>query len=221
MSKKPLIALVHATPASMAPAKAALTEELPDATVWNLLDDRLLADADAAGGLTPDLRARMERLIDHALTEGADGVLLTCSMYGPVAHAMTSERPILASDDAAFRDVAEQEVGTVLVVASFAAALHDAEARLTEFLRERGSGSTVRGAVAEAAFAAALRGDTEQLLAALLDAVRPHADSVDAVLLAQYSLTPAAESLAKATGLPVFSGPQSAATTLRRLLTAG
>ena len=71
------IALISATPLAIAPAMAAVTEAFPDATVWNLLDDRLLADAQQAGGITPGLAARMDQLIELALAGGADGVLLT------------------------------------------------------------------------------------------------------------------------------------------------
>ena len=47
---EPRIALISATPLAIAPATAAITAALPAATVWNLLDDRLLADAQTEGG---------------------------------------------------------------------------------------------------------------------------------------------------------------------------
>jgi hypothetical protein len=79
----PTVALIHATPAAIGPARMAFSERFPRATVWNLLDDLLISQAQSAGGLTPALRGRMERLIEHAVAGGADAVLLTCSMYGP------------------------------------------------------------------------------------------------------------------------------------------
>ena len=106
--QRPTVALIHASPASVAPAMAAFAEEFPDANLWNLLDDRLVVDADAAGGLTPALRERMTTLIKYAVDGGADAVQLSCSMYGPVAvDAAGSDRfTVLASDQAMFDHVA-------------------------------------------------------------------------------------------------------------------
>lgn len=81
-----LIALIETTTAATPPAIEAFDAEFPEATLWNVLDDRLIVEALEAGGLTAPLTERMSRLISYALDAGADGVLLTCSMYGPVAH---------------------------------------------------------------------------------------------------------------------------------------
>ena len=47
----PTVAMVHATPAAIAPAVAAFAECFPAAELWHLLDDRLVSDAEQAGGL--------------------------------------------------------------------------------------------------------------------------------------------------------------------------
>ena len=80
MTERPLIAAVHATPASIAPLTAALADELPGAQLWNIIDDRLGPDADAVGGeLTPELRDRMLNLVrygvDRACRRGGDRLL--------------------------------------------------------------------------------------------------------------------------------------------------
>ena len=78
MTGSPVVALIHATPAAMARARAAFDERFPPAELWNLLDDRLISEAEAAGGLTPALRHRMSAPIRHAVGGGADAVLLSC-----------------------------------------------------------------------------------------------------------------------------------------------
>jgi phosphohistidine swiveling domain-containing protein len=212
----PLIALVSATAAAIAPATRALSAEFPEASVWNILDDRLQTDATARGGVTPQLAQRVTRLIDHALAEGADGVLLTCSMYGPAADAfVASHVHVLAADDAAFDEAVGGGFQRILVVASFDAALRDTEARFAAAVARAGADLAVSGTVAAAAFDAAQAADDIVLLAALEDACRPFAGQVDAVLLAQYSLAPAAAALSEALGIPVISGPASAAKLLR------
>jgi hypothetical protein len=211
---RPRIALISATPAAIGPATSALATEFPAADVWNLLDDKLLADADERGGLGDDLAERMRRLIDHAVAGGADGILLTCSMYGPVARERDLALPVLAPDEAAFDEL--RGYRTILVIASLESALRDAMARLSAYVRE--SGATVRGAVSPEAFEATKSGDTDRLAAALAATARNHAKGADAIFLAQYSLAPATGAVADAAGLPVVAGPVSAAIRLRDTL---
>ncbi|WP_460795903.1 aspartate/glutamate racemase family protein [Microbacterium sp. GXF0217] len=213
--RSPRIALIHGTTAAIAPSVDALAEEFDDAEVWNILDDRLLPDADAAGGLTDSLAHRMEALIELALEEGAAGVLLTCSMYGAVAHRTSASVPVLAPDQAAFEAVRVGGYDTVLLVASFESAMHDSMSRLRDFLAEKDSPSRVIGLTVPDAFAATRAGDSDALARALVAAVQGEAGRVDAVLLGQFSLAPAAARVARDTGLPVISGPQAAARMLK------
>lgn len=221
MTTPPKIALISAVTAAIGPARSALDELYPEAEVWNILDDRLLSDADDRGGLDDALRARMVRLIDHALAEGADGVLLTCSLYGPVATDIRRDAPVLAPDEAAFLEIAGAGYRSVLVVASFEGAKSDSIARLEEALRKAGSATVVTGIAVPAALAATKAQDPQSLLSALSDACRPLATQVDAVFLAQYSLAPAAHGLAQTLGIPVLTGPASSAVALRERLAAG
>jgi Asp/Glu/hydantoin racemase len=218
---KTLIALISATPAAIPPAVRAFGEEFPEALVWNILDDRLLVDADKQGVVTPGLRARMVRLINHAVTERANGILLTCSMFGFVAHETDVGVPTYAPDDAAFDDVIAAACGRVLVVGSLSNPLNDAVARFRQVATRAGVSTVVESVVAEGAYDAALAGDDPSLLDLLLRACRPASRNADAVLLAQYSLSPVAARLAADLGVPVFSGPLSAARMLRSQLLVG
>lgn len=216
----PLIALVSAVPAAIPPAQAAFTDTFPAARVWNILDDRLLQDAGEAGGVTPELAERMKRLIRHAVAEGADGILLTCSMYGPVAHDIADELriPIFAPDDAAFTAALAGGYGTILLISSGAGPLADSEERLAAIAADADIALRIHGAVAEGAAAAASAGDLDGLVAALHAAVTASDADPDAILLGQYSIAPAAERLAQLTGLPVLAGPQRAAQALHLAL---
>jgi hypothetical protein len=57
-----------------------------------------------------------------------------------------------------------------------------------------------------------------EVAGALIDECQDHVESVDAVLLAQFSLATGATKLSKALGLPVISGPRSAATRLKSVI---
>ncbi|MEV6472668.1 aspartate/glutamate racemase family protein [Streptomyces sp. NPDC051657] len=220
-ARAPRIALISATPTAVAPAVAGLAEEFPAAEPWNLLDDRLLGDAPEDGPLPQALVDRMTRLIGHALAGGADGVLLTCSLYGSVTETVQTPVPLLAPDSAAFEQALalSEGRGRVLVLASFEAAMRDSLTRFSAAAAAAGPATEPVGVVAPDAFAAARDGDLSTLHDALRDACLPLVTDADTVLLAQFSLAPAAASLSTALGVPVVSGPHAAAAALRTALT--
>lgn len=47
----PLVAIVHATTAAIATVRDSFAREMPQARLWNLLDDRLAVDADELGAV--------------------------------------------------------------------------------------------------------------------------------------------------------------------------
>ena len=216
----PTVAMVHATPAAIAPAVAAFGERFPAAGLWHLLDDRLVADAERAGGLVPPLRRRMLSLIGHAVAGGADGVLLTCSMYGPVARLAGQlwDLPVAGSDEAMYDRVAAERPARVAVLGSLETAVADSTERLRRVLAGDGPATDVVGVLCPGAAAAAMAGDRHALLASLRSAAEPLAGKVDLFLLGQYSLTPATAELEAALGAPVWSPPHVAAEVMARRL---
>jgi hypothetical protein len=161
MSTAPVVAVIHATTASFQPVEAAFAETCPSVDLWHLLDDRLVRDADAAGGLTNDLRRRMSVLIAYAIEGGADAVQLACSMYGPVATEQSGAVPVMPSDQATFDEVLRLAPARVGVLASLAPAATDTVERLTAHLRAAGSDAEVEGHLISPGDASSL---TERLL---------------------------------------------------------
>ncbi|MET7329800.1 aspartate/glutamate racemase family protein [Nonomuraea sp. NPDC005650] len=212
----PTVAVVNATPASVQPAADGLAEGFPEATPWHLMDDRLVTEADAAGGLTPALARRMLALVDYAVRGGADAVLLSCSMYGPAAALARRlhEVPVTGSDEAAFAEVAGRRPGAVLVLGSLDSAAADSARRL----KEVADGVEVRAIAAQGAAAAAAARDWPDLTDVLARAAAPALDGVELVLLGQYSISPVHAELAGRLGLPVLSPPLAAARALRGAL---
>lgn len=219
MIDRPLIAAVHATSASIPPLRAALADELPDAQLWNLIDDRLGSDADALGGeLSPELRDRMLNLVRHGITGGADAVVIACSMYGDV-QALGEKffsTPVFASDADMLADLVQEAPKRVAVLASLQGAAAHTTARLADALK---AAEVVPVFCAGAADAAA-HADVPALVEALIAGLEGAAGPFDMVCVAQYSLSPAADGLAAKTGLPVMSPTRSAARAIARRLDA-
>ncbi|MFF0156891.1 aspartate/glutamate racemase family protein [Streptomyces sp. NPDC005263] len=222
--RPPTVAVINATPASVEPAGTALAEGYPEASVWNLLDDRLMSDAEASGGLTPALSDRMLSLIAYAVRGGADAVLLSCSLYGPVLEQARQLHglPMLSSDEELFAEVARRRFGSVLLLGALAPAVQDSVNRLERVLSEVADGkrTEVIGRTASGAAGAAARQNLDALETSLTEAATPYLGDVDAVVLGMFSLAPARAGVEKALGLPVLSAPLLAARALREQVTA-
>lgn len=215
---KPLVAVVHANAATIAPVDVGFGEAFPDADVWHLVDDRLVTDAERAGGLTEPLANRMRDLIDYAVRNGADAVQLACSMYAPVATETERAVPVRPSDQGMFDQAVAARPHVVAVLASLAPAAEDSRRRLAAAFTEAGAAAEVRAVLVEEAAVASRSGDRERLVGLLQQAVRDLPADVDLVVLAQYTLAPVATAVASVTDVPVLSGPRLAAATLARLV---
>jgi hypothetical protein len=80
----------------MDPIRQAFDELWPEADVVNILDDALSPDRARNQELTPALERRIADLGRYALSTGADGVLYTCSAFGPAIESLRP-RPISRS----------------------------------------------------------------------------------------------------------------------------
>ncbi|CAL9318306.1 Asp/Glu racemase [Streptomyces sp. DH-12] len=215
----PLVAMIHAVPAAHRIAQDAFAQEFPQATVWNVLDDRLLDDANATGGLTDALRRRMLRLIAHVMDGGAQGLLLTCSSYGEVVDTarVLWDVPVLKSDESMFKAALAGPYRRIAVVASTPPAVPAAVAQLEALVPAVRPGRPVD--IVTALSEAAAGAGPEEAARLLADALRTVGGTdADAVLLAQYSLTPVRDALAALLGVPVLDGAGAAARELRGLL---
>ncbi|PZW51175.1 hypothetical protein C8P66_101397 [Humitalea rosea] len=207
----PRIALIHALRHSPAPIEAAMARLWPEATVMSLLDTSLSADLAAAGRLTPRMTERFLGLARYALGTGAEGILFTCSAFGPCIEAVAAAFapiPVLKPNEAMIEDAAGcRRIG---LVASFQPTLDSMPAEFPP-------GVEVVTILAEGAMAALDAGDfaTHDRLTA--EAAR-QLSGCDAIALAQFSMARAAPAVAAETGLPVLTTPDSAVRKLMRLL---
>lgn len=220
----PTVALIHATPAAMDPARAAFADRFPTARLWNLLDDQLITQANEAGGITEPLRQRMLTLIDHAIGGGADAVLLTCSMYGATAQSVADDKPVpvLAPDQALFdrvaQQVTEQHAERIAVLGPVPTGVADTVQRLTDHLAAHGTHPTITGTVVPEVVPAAAAHDDAALVAAVVVAARRVQPGTDLIVLGNFSLAPATAAVADAVDVPVLSPPHLAADALRARL---
>lgn len=205
------IALIHAGTVSIPPIEAAFRDVWPDAVLMNLLDDSLFSDR-GEGPLPPAMTPRFLALARYAAGTGAEGILFTCSAFGPCIEACARElapMPVLKPNEAMVEAAvaAGRRIG---LLATF-------PGTLATMPQEFPPAVTLVPKLAEGAFAALQAGDValhDQLVA---EAAKDLADC-DAIVLAQFSLARAAPAVERALGRPVLTTPGSAVRELKRRL---
>ncbi len=206
------IALIHALSHSPAPINAAFARLWPEPRLMNLLDDSLSGDLARDGKLTPAMTDRFLDLARYARRTGADAILFTCSAFGPCIDACVAalpDIPVLKPNEAMIEEAqtAGKRIG---LLATFAPTL---QSMPPEFPAD----ITLVPKLADGALAALDVGDVARHDQLAAEAARDLADC-DAIALAQFSLARAAGVVARATGRPVLTTPDSAVRKLQRLL---
>jgi hypothetical protein len=177
----------------------------------NLLDDSLSADLEKDGRLTDKMSQRFKILTQYAFATGANGVLFTCSAFGPCIDAARDEsggKPVLKPNEAMI-DEAVAAGGTIGLIATFGPTLDSMPGEFPE-------GATVRTALADGAMDALNRGNSAAHDALAVKAAMSMKDC-DVIALAQFSLARAAPAIAAATGKKVFTTPDSAVRKIKQL----
>ena len=212
------IALIHALKHSIVPIEQAFARLWPEATLANLLDDSLSADLAREGALTPAMTDRFLTLARYAATSGADGILFTCSAFGPCIDACAralAPMPVLKPNEAMIDEAVALAgaSGRIGLLATFAPTLATMPAEFAAVAPH----VTLVPALAGDALEALNRGDPAAHDRLAADAARS-LEGCDVVALAQFSLSSAASLVAQATGRTVLTTPDSAVRKLRRLL---
>ncbi|KJC54016.1 arylsulfatase [Bradyrhizobium sp. LTSPM299] len=209
------ITLIHALKHSIVPIEAAFARLWPQARLMNLLDDSLSADLASEGKLTARMTERFLTMARYAASTGADGILFTCSAFGPCIEAVAREHapmPVLKPNEA----MIEQAVAKGKKIGL----LSTFPPTLISMPPEFPSSVQLVPKLAEGALAALDRGDRVEHDRIVVEASKDLRDC-DLIALAQYSMAPAAERVAEVTGKPVLTTPDSAVKKLRAMLGVG
>jgi Asp/Glu/hydantoin racemase len=206
------IALIHALKHSLAPIAASFAKHWPQPQLMNLLDDSLSADLARDGRLTEGMADRFLALSRYAAATGADGILFTCSAFGPLIEAVArahAPMPVLKPNEA----MIEQAVARgrrIGLLSTFAPTLASMPREFPDHIE-------IVPRPAEGALAALDRGERSEHDSLVAEAAKD-LRGCDVIALAQYSMAPAAKLVEEATGLSVLTTPDSAVEKLKGLL---
>ncbi len=213
------IALIHALAHSVDPINAAFARDWPQAQRMNLLDDSLSADlarnAQGPGqGLDAAMHERFQRLAQYAVDTGAQGILFTCSAFGPCIEAVARRHaamPVLKPNEAMIAEAAVGR-GVLGLISTFAPTLASMPSEFPASI-------VLETALAAGALDALNRGDGPTHDALIAErAVALKARGCERIALAQFSMARARAACEAATGLPVLTTVDSAVRALRARL---
>lgn len=212
----PRVALIHALAHSVAPINAEFERVWPECRRMNLLDDSLSADLAASGkGLDEAMHERFMRLSTYALDTGAQGLLFTCSAFGPCIEAVArrySPVPVLKPNEAMIED-AVRSGRRIGLIATFGPTLQSMPPEFPDSVE-------LLPVLAEGALDALNAGDTARHDALIVEAARrAAANGADVIALAQFSMARAAPMVRDAVAQPVLTTVDSAVRAMRRALT--
>jgi hypothetical protein len=213
------IGVIHATRHSLQPIAEAFAALWPEAEPMNLLDETLLADRRAAGELTPALHDRIVALARHSVESGARCVLYSCSAFGAAIEAAKGQVdvPVLRPYEAMI-ETALKRGERLGLLATFGATIKEMSTEIQAVAGARGVAVALKARLAEGGLDALTRGDRASHDRAIAAAAEALTD-VDALLLAQYSMAPAATLISDVPGRDVLTAPECAVEKVRALLT--
>ena len=211
------IALIHALMHSIAPVADELARQWPQCTVMNLLDDSLSADlARDGGGLDERMHERFIALAGYAVDTGAQGILYTCSAFGPCIESVKrrfGRLPVLKPNEAMIEDAvrAGRHIG---LLATFAPTLSSMPEEFPPDVH-------LRPAFVDGALAALNHGHADEHDRLIAQAAqRLCANGCDLIALAQFSMARAAPSVREQVDVPVLTTVGSAVKRLRERVDA-
>jgi len=216
----PRIALIHATPAAVEPIRMAFAEAWPEPDLVNLLDDSLSRDRALAPELTDGIYSRFDALGAYSVAIGADGILFTCSAFGPAIErvASTVAIPVLKPNEAM---VAEAIAigGEIGMLATFEPSIASMAAEFEADAAKAGVDVTLQSVFVPDAMAALIAGDRDRHDALVAEAA-PALAHCKAIMLAQFSMAPAAGRVRQLLPrTPVLTSPGAAVAAMKRRIT--
>lgn len=216
---QPRIVLFHATPVAMQPILSSMARLWPQAEAINLLDDGLSADRAKEGDeLSVELSERFVSFGKYGHDMGADGILVTCSAFGPAIESLAEILPIpvLKPNEAMFK-AAIKSGEKIAMLATFAPAVPTMEIEFKQLAAAMGSEATLETYIVPEAIDALKGGDAETHNR-LIGEAAPRFRDFDAIMLAHFSTSRAMDAVSAQVDVAVLSAPDAAVLAMKALL---
>lgn len=170
------------------------------------------------GGVSDGAMVRMLHLLGQACEDGADGVIITCTVFSAYVKAFNElfSVPIIAADDAMMQQAGALG-GNTLLLCTFPGTKEASSNLLRRYLDQSGKPYTLDTVVLEDALTHANQGDFATHNTIIGQHIMANDTAYDHIVLAQISMADVATEVTT-THATVFTSPKSAYETLCNIL---
>ena len=213
------VVIIHTSFISVDTLNRLFAEIVPEVKVHNIVDDTLLPEIMASGGVTDKIVKRYCAYAVQAESTGADMIFNQCSSIGPAADVAAKMLgiPLLKVDQA----MAEEAVARgprISVVATIGTTLKPSVALIENVAREKGAEVRVNSVLLPEAYEALfLRKDTQTHNRIIIEKIREIEPESDVIVLAQGSMVTLLDDL-QDVSVPLLTSPRSGVTRARKVL---
>ena len=189
MEKIKRVVAIHTSLVSIDDIKRFFEEIIPEAKLYNIIDESLLDEVKTVGHVTPGIIRRMCLYFSQAEQLKADLIFSQCSSVGEAADiaAKTVSVPVLKMDEAMAEEAARLG-GTIAVVATVASTMGPSCRLVESKVNEIGKKAQICQYLVDGAMDALMTEGREKHNAMVLETVEKAAGSSDVVVLAQGSM---------------------------------
>lgn len=204
------IALVSVTLNAVNPMTKYLMEQSADLTVINYLDSYLLEKVKKDGRITDESIGRMFQMLTQACADGADGIILTCTIFSPYVESFSKLLSVpIVCPDGAMLDMVSKKDGKTVILCTFEGTVETTRNLYLSYCENNKTSKEVDMIVVPGAYEAAGRGDMKRSYDLILENVKELDTSYDKIVLAQISMSEAVNGYTAGHAV-IYTSPSSA-----------
>lgn len=185
------IGIIHTSFVSVEDLKRLFKEIIPDAELTNIVDDSLLREVSANGGINENIIRKMCIYADNLRREKVDLIFNQCSSVGEAFEIATLdyEIPVLRVDRAAAEKAAEIAKTEIAVVATVKSTVAPSTRIVERAVEKLGKNIRVKPILVDGALEILMKeGDREKHNQLVKEAIREAEKTADVIVLAQGSM---------------------------------
>lgn len=211
------IALINITPNCIEPMLNTV-KKFEDIKPIQYMDSTILDEIRSEGHITDRCMGRMLSMIADACQDGAEGIVLTCTMFSKYVDTFRKlfSVPIIGAD-VAMMGQAGKVGGRYALLCTFRGTKEPSEKLLKKYCEMSEKEFYIDTYVLEDAYSEAQTGNFKKHNEIIKNKIEEFDKKYDNIVLAQMSMADAAE-LANVTNAKVYTSPQSALETIRNII---
>lgn len=211
------IAMLHTSSATLAMMQQLIADIMPEVEVMHLVEESMIKQVMKAGGVTPNIAARIADYVHIAEKADCDIFITACSSIGTAVEQCQFLTPLqLARIDSAMVKEAIEKGERIAVLATVATTLKPTLDYVQRKIQESGKPRAVTPILMEEAFHTLLAGEMDTHDRIVADGLKTAFSQADVVMLAQASMARVLQQL-PTPPVPVLTSPESGIRWLKAL----